>query len=232
MTDALFREDAYLRDCDARIVAIEDDAVILDRTVFYPLGGGQPGDSGTLRRADGSEVRVTDTRMNRDTGDIRHLCDPSGLSVGDAVTAVLDWELRYRYMRMHTCLHLLSAVITAPVTGGNIGDGYGRLDFDLPESPDADVVETELNALIEKDFAVEFEWITDDELDAQPELIKTMSVKPPRGLGKVRLVKVPGVDLQPCGGTHIRHTAEIGRVRVAKIDKKGKQNRRVRLELM
>ncbi|MDX1443732.1 MAG: alanyl-tRNA editing protein [Gammaproteobacteria bacterium] len=232
MTETLFRDDAYQRECTARVIRVEDDAVVLDRTVFYPLGGGQPGDTGVLRRADGSEIRVTDTRMDRETGNIRQLCEPDGLGEGEEVTAVIDWEPRYRYMRMHTCLHLLSAVITAPVTGGNIGDGYGRLDFDLPDSPDAGEVEKRLNDLIKEDRAVGYEWITDDELDAQPELIKTMSVKPPRGVGRVRLVKVPGVDLQPCGGTHVAHTGEIGAVRVAKIDKKGKANRRVRLELL
>lgn len=232
MTATVFRDDAYQRECSAGVVRIEDDAVVLDRTVFYPLGGGQPGDTGVLRRADGSDIRVTDTRTDRETGDIRHFCDPDGLAEGETVTAMIDWEPRYRYMRMHTCLHLLSAVITAPVTGGNIGDGYGRLDFDLPESPDPDEVEKHLNALINEDHAVDFQWITDAELDARPELIKTMSVQPPRGVGRIRLVNVPGVDLQPCGGTHVAHTAEIGAVRVAKIDKKGRQNRRVRLELV
>ena len=232
MTQTVFRDDAYRRECTAHVVRVEDDAVVLDRTVFYPLGGGQPGDSGVLRRADGTEIRVTDTRSDRDTGDIRHLCNPDGLGEGEAITAVIDWEPRYRYMRMHTCLHLLSAVIVAPVTGGNIGDGYGRLDFDLPESPDAAEVEKRLNCLIKEDHAVGFDWITDDDLDARPELIKTMSVKPPRGAGRVRLVKVPGIDLQPCGGTHVARTGEIGAVRVVKIDKKGKANRRVRLELL
>ena len=232
MTECVFRDDAYQRECAARVVRVEADAVVLDRTVFYPLGGGQPGDSGVLRRADGSEVRVSDTRSDRGTGDIRHICEPAGLGEGESVTAIIDWEPRYRYMRMHTCLHLLSAVIVAPVTGGNIGDGYGRLDFDLPESPDAEEVEKRLNDLIKEDHAVGFDWITDEELDVRPELIKTMSVKPPRGVGRVRLVKVPGIDLQPCGGTHVARTGEIGAVRVAKIDKKGKANRRVRLELL
>lgn len=232
MTETVFRDDAYQRECSARVVRVEPDAIVLDRTVFYPLGGGQPGDTGMLRRADGSELRISDTRSDRETGDIRHLCDTTeGWQPGDEVIASIDWEQRHRYMRMHTCLHLLSAVIVAPVTGGNIGDGYGRLDFDLPESPAIDAVEQQLNALINEDHPVRFEWITDAELDARPELVKTMSVQPPRGVGRIRLVNVDGIDLQPCGGTHVARTAEIGPVRVAKIETKGRQNRRVRLEL-
>ncbi|HEX6929268.1 MAG TPA: alanyl-tRNA editing protein [Gammaproteobacteria bacterium] len=228
----LFRDDAYLRECQARVAAVRDDGVVLDRTVFYPLGGGQPGDTGVLRLPDGREIAVTDTRRDRETGEIVHACDAAPLRAGDAVDAIIDWERRHRLMRVHTCLHLLSAVITAPVTGGQVGDGYGRLDFDLPETPDAKTVEAELNALIERDHAVHFRWITDAELDARPELVKTMSVQPPRGLGRVRLVDVEGIDLQPCGGTHVARTGEIGAVRVAKIDKKGRQNRRVRIELL
>lgn len=229
---ALYQDDAYLRECSARVVNVREDGVVLDRTVFYPLGGGQPGDTGVLRREDGEEVRVTDTRRDRATGDIVHFCDAARLNAGDNVTARIEWQMRHRYMRVHSCLHLLSAVIVAPVTGGQVGDGYGRLDFDLPETPDREAVERELNALIERDVAVRFRWISDGELDAQPELVKTMSVQPPRGLGKVRLVDVDGIDLQPCGGTHVARTGEIGAVRIAKIDKKGRQNRRVRVELV
>ncbi|HEX7029022.1 MAG TPA: alanyl-tRNA editing protein [Gammaproteobacteria bacterium] len=231
MTSAVYQDDAYRRECNARVTSVRDDGVVLDCSVFYPLGGGQPGDTGTLRTPDGREIRVTDTRRDRDTGEVLHLCDAAALRVGEALVAAIDWERRHRHMRVHTCLHLLSAVIVAPVTGGQVGDGYGRLDFDLPETPDADAVERELNALIERDAAVNFRWITDDELDARPGLVKTMSVQPPRGLGRVRLVDVEGVDLQPCGGTHVARTAEIGAVRVVKIDKKGRQNRRVRIEL-
>lgn len=230
-SEPLFQEDAYRRECEARVVEVRDDGVVLDRTVFYPLGGGQPGDTGVLCRADGSEVRVAETRRDRDTGAIVHFCDTSPLRVGDALVARIDWDVRHRYMRMHTCLHLLSAVIVAPVTGGQVGDGYGRLDFDLPDTPDRAEVEARLNELIRRDAAVRFRWITDAELDAQPELVKTMSVQPPRGLGRVRLVDVEGMDLQPCGGTHVARTGEIGAVRIAKIDKKGSRNRRVRVEL-
>lgn len=231
-SEPLFQQDAYQRECCAVVVAVRDDAVVLDRTVFYPLGGGQPGDRGMLQMPDGTEVPVSDTRRDRETGEILHCCDARGLRPGDAVTARIDWPQRFRYMRVHTCLHLLSAVIVAPVTGGQVGDGYGRLDFDLPDTPDRESVEQQLNALIARDAAVQLRWITDAELDAHPELVKTMSVQPPRGAGRVRLIDVENTDLQPCGGTHVARTSEIGAVRVAKIDKKGKQNRRVRVELV
>ena len=228
----LFQDDAYLAECQARVVARTEDGVVLDRTVFYPLGGGQPGDIGVLLRDSGEEVRVTDTRRDRASGDIVHCCDASSLRDGEPLLARIDWALRHRYMRVHSCLHLLSAVIVAPVTGGQVGDGYGRLDFDLPETPAREDVEQRLNALIARDAAVRFRWITDAELDARPELVKTMSVQPPRGAGRIRLVDVENIDLQPCGGTHVARTGEIGAVRIAKIDKKGRQNRRVRVELV
>lgn len=235
MNDTLpiYRDDAYRRECEAQVVAVHADGVVLDRSVFYPLGGGQPGDSGILRDSRGREVRVTDTRRLHADGDacIVHICDAGGLRPGDTVTACIDWERRHRHMRVHTCLHLLSAVIVAPVTGGQVGDGYGRLDFDLPGTLDAASVEEALNDLIAQDRDVRFRWITDAELDARPELVKTMSVQPPRGLGRVRLVDIEDIDLQPCGGTHVARTGEIGKVRIARIDKKGRQNRRVRVEL-
>ncbi|MBU6422225.1 MAG: alanyl-tRNA editing protein, partial [Gammaproteobacteria bacterium] len=156
--------------------------------------------------------------------------EASWLRPGMHVTAEIDWQRRYRLMRMHTCLHLLSAVIIAPVTGGQVGDGYGRLDFDLPETPDTNEVNAKLRELIARDAPVSFRWITDAELDAQPELVKTLSVHPPRGVGRIRLVNIEGIDLQPCGGTHLAHIGEIGEVSITKIEKKGKQNRRVRLE--
>ena len=232
MTELLFRDDAYARAFEAEVVSARPGAVVLDRTLFYPEGGGQPGDTGVLRLADGRELRVTDTKKGEAPGEVLHLlADPNELlNTGIRVAGSLDWERRHRLMRMHTCLHILSAVIVAPVTGGAVGDGYGRLDFDLPETPDRDQVQERVNALIKGDAAVSFRWITDAELDAQPELVKTLSVKPPRGAGKVRLVEVAGVDLQPCGGTHVAHIGEIGDVVIAKIEKKGKQNRRVRLE--
>lgn len=232
MTEALFRSDAYARQCEARVFAVDERGVQLDRTVFYPEGGGQPGDSGVLRSADGRELRIADTRKGTQAGEILHvLAEPvTGLQAGMSVSVEIDWDRRHRLMRMHTCLHLLSAIIIAPVTGGQVGDGYGRLDFDLPETPDRDEVNEKLNALIARDAPVSFRWISDAELDAQPELVKTLSVQPPRGAGRIRLVNVEGIDLQPCGGTHVAHLGEIGAVTISKIEKKGKQNRRVRLE--
>ena len=232
MTELLFRDDAYATEFEAVVLASEPGRVVLDRTLFYPEGGGQPGDTGVLFSTDGRELRVSDTRKGAVPGEVAQvLADAAALlPVGERLRGRIDWERRHRLMRMHTCLHLLSAVIVAPVTGGAVGDGYGRLDFDLPESPEREEVETKLNELIRRDAPVSFRWITDQELDARPELVKTMSVQPPRGAGKVRLVNVEGIDLQPCGGTHVARIGEIGTVLIAKIEKKGKQNRRVRLE--
>ncbi len=231
MTEELFRDDAYLRECRATVTAVDERGIRLDRTVFYPMGGGQPGDRGVLRRADGSEITIVDTRKGDGEGEILHLPAEQAPAArpGEELDAVIDWELRHRRMRMHSCLHLLSAVIEAPVTGGSVGDEKGRLDFDLPETPDKEQVTAELNRLIAEDHPLEIRWISDAELDAQPELVKTMSVAPPRGQGRVRLIAIAGVDLQPCGGTHVARTGEIGRVRVAKIEKKGRLNRRVNL---
>lgn len=238
MTELLFRDDAYLRECTAQVTALGTDPakpwVELDRTVFYYESGGQPGDTGTLVLADGRRCALVDARRGEQPGSVRHLLAasdlPADLVVGTTVTVIIDWARRHRLMRMHTCLHLLSAIIVAPVTGGQVGDGYGRLDFDLPENIDAVDVEQRLNALIARDEAVSTRWITDTELDAHPELVKTMSVAPPRGLGSVRLVEVAGVDLQPCGGTHVARTGELGAMRIAKLEKKGARNRRVRIE--
>lgn len=232
MTEEIFRADAYARACEARVLAADAHGIVLDRTVFYPEGGGQPGDTGVLRLDDGRTLAIRDTRKGARPGEIVHLPAQTAdwLAPGTRVTAEIDWARRYRLMRMHTCLHLLSAVIVAPVTGGQVGDGYGRLDFDLPETPDKDAVNDKLRELIGRDAPVSFRWITDAELDAHPELVKTMSVKPPRGAGRIRLVHIEGIDLQPCGGTHVARIGEIGAVSVSKIEKKGKQNRRVRLE--
>lgn len=232
MTELLFRDDAYATAFEAQVVSAEPGRVVLDRTLFYPEGGGQPGDTGLLTLPDGREFKVSDTKKGEQPGTVAHvLADMAAeLVPGTRLTGRIDWERRHRLMRMHTCLHLLSAVIVAPVTGGAVGDGYGRLDFDLPESPDQVEVQEKLDALIKRDAAVSFRWITDAELDAQPELVKTLSVQPPRGAGEVRLVQVEGIDLQPCGGTHVARIGEIGQVLISKVEKKGKQNRRVRLE--
>ncbi|KAA3629322.1 MAG: alanyl-tRNA editing protein [Proteobacteria bacterium] len=229
MTEELFREDAYQRECEALITAADERGIRLDRTVFYPQGGGQPGDQGILRMSDGREIVIIDTRKGED--DILHISAPGSPmpKVGSPVTAMLDWSVRYPRMRMHTCLHLLSAVLPYPVTGGSVRDDSGRLDFDLPESPDKEQASAELNRLITADRPVTYRWISDAELDAQPDLVKTLSVQPPRGQGQVRLVDIADTDLQPCGGTHVARTGEIGRVRISKIEKKGRQNRRVNI---
>jgi misacylated tRNA(Ala) deacylase len=231
MTEELFREDSYLRECDARVVDLADAAVIVDRTVFYPLGGGQPGDTGTLSWADGSAA-IVDTRYG-DGGAILHLLadDADRPAVGDEVHLALDWERRYRHMRMHTAMHLLGSVLRYGVTGGNISAEKSRLDFDMEDTVDKDAVGAALAELVAGDHSVSCRWISEEELDAQPELVRTMSVQPPRGKGSIRLLEIEGVDLQPCGGTHVRSTAEVGRVRIGKVEKKGKRNRRVNLHL-
>ena len=234
MTDHLYAEDAYAQSCDAAVTASAAGGVELDRTVFYPRGGGQPGDTGRLTWA-GGEAEIIDAVKGKTPGSVVHVLaeDAAPPPVGERVTATLDWERRHRLMPMHTCLHLLSAILDYPVTGGQIGDGKGRLDFDIPEATlDKEEVTAKLNALVAADHRVEEEWITDDELAAQPDLVKTMSVKPPVGVGRVRLLRIGGdVDLQPCGGTHVKTTSEIGAVRVRKIEKKGRQNRRVSIVL-
>jgi misacylated tRNA(Ala) deacylase len=230
----LFRDDAYLREADAVVEAVtETGGVVLDRTIFYAQGGGQPGDVGTLRLAGGASLPVLNTVYAPDRSTIIHqLAGEAAASPGDRVLAELDWDRRYPRMRVHTALHLLSVVLPFPVTGGSIGEGEGRLDFDIPDAGlDKAEIEAKLSELIARDAAVSDRWITDEELDANPGLVKTMSVKPPRGSGRVRLVAIEGIDLQPCGGTHVRRTGEIGRVLVTDIEKKGKQNRRVRVKL-
>jgi misacylated tRNA(Ala) deacylase len=232
MTEELFREDSYLRSADAVVTAAEGGAVRLDRTIFYPMGGGQPGDTGVLRRADGSLLRIVDTR--KDPAGILHLlAEGEALpAVGEPLVAEIDWDRRYRHMRMHTCLHLLCAVVPAGVTGGQIGADRSRLDFDVGELKlDKDEITAGLNALITADHQAMPRWITEEELAAQPDLVRTMSVKPPTGAGRVRLLDIAGVDLQPCGGTHVRQTGEIGPVAVEKIESKGKRNRRVVIAL-
>ena len=230
MTEEVFRRDAYARTCEARVIAVDDAGIRLDRTVFYPLGGGQPGDSGEIVLDGGAALRIVDTRKGATDGEIVHVPEgpvDAGI-VGSRVVARIDWERRHRLMRMHTCLHLLCSLIPAPVTGGSIRDGSGRLDFDLPESTlDKADLTTRLNRLVAEDHPVTPRWIGEEELDANPSLVRTMSVAPPRGRGTVRVLDIEGVDLQPCGGTHVASCGEIGRVRVTKIEKKGRRNRRV-----
>lgn len=231
MTEEIFRDDAYLRSCEAVVTAVGPEGIELDRTVFYPMGGGQPGDTGTLRREGAIVVAIADTRKGAAAGQILHLpaADQALPAVGERVVAELDWMRRHRHMRMHTCLHLLCAVVPAGVTGGQVGEARSRLDFDVGElTLDKAAIETKLNELIAANHAANPRWISDAELAATPELVRTMSVKPPSGQGKVRLLDIgSGIDLQPCGGTHVKATGEIGRVIVEKIENKGKRNRRV-----
>ncbi len=230
--ELLFREDPYLKECRARVTSVEGSAIRLDRTVFYPEGGGQPGDRGWLRLPDGRSLDILDARKGTGQDEVLHIAasEDLQLSPGTEVTAEIDWPRRHRLMRMHTCLHLLCAVVTGEVTGGQVGDGKGRLDFNLPEgTPDKEAIAAGLNRLIAENHPVRPRWISDSELDRHPELVRTMSVKPPQGAGKVRLLEIEGVDLQPCGGTHVASTGEIGPVEVGKIESKGRQNRRINL---
>jgi len=231
VTEELFRDDSYLESCDATVVAVAGSAVVLDRTVFYPLGGGQPGDTGTLSW-DADSAAVVDTRYG-DDGSILHVLaeDATPPAPGTAVRAAIDWDRRYRHMRMHTAMHLLGSILRYGVTGGNISAEKSRLDFDMDDTVDKEAVSAALAALVAADHPVRCRWITDEELDAQPELVRTMSVQPPRGHGRVRLLEIVDVDLQPCGGTHVRSTGEVGNVRVGKVEKKGRHNRRVNLHL-
>lgn len=230
MTEPLFQADAYATAVESVIVSARENVVELESTVLYPTGGGQPGDTGRLIVGD-QVLDVVDTRKGEQPGSILHLlAAPRELAVGTAVRVEVDWPRRHRLMRMHTCLHLLCKAVDGVVTGGQIGDGKGRLDFDLPEATlDKEALGEQLNAWIAEDHVIRAQWIDSDDLDRRPDLVRTMSVVPPRTGGRVRLVEIDGLDLQACGGTHVRSTREIGRVRVAKIEKKGRQNRRVQV---
>jgi len=238
-TIAIHRDDAYARQCEAVVTRVADEGVELDRTVFYPLGGGQAGDSGALTLADGTRLAVIDARKSRredaTPDDTLHVLDPAGdwrtkLAVGTPVSAEIDWARRYRHMRLHTATHLLCAVVRELVDGCSITADYARLDFAMTAPLDKNAVQQGLDQLVARSLAAGCEWITDDELRARPQLVKSMSVSPPVGFGRVRLVRIADVDLQPCGGTHVRNTAEIGAVRVARIEKKSARTRRVVLE--
>ena len=234
MADELFREDAYLKTCPAKVVALtERGGIVLDRTVFYATAGGQPGDTGVLKRQDGSSLTIATTVYDADKITIVHVpAEGQSLpAIGDSVECALDWTRRFKLMRAHTGLHLLCSLVRFPVTGGQIGEAEGRLDFDIPEAVlDKDELTAKINGLIAGNHKVSHRWITDEEMAARPELIRTMSVKPPTGRGRVRLVAIGDVDLQPCGGTHVASTAEVGRATVTKIEKKGAINRRIRVE--
>jgi misacylated tRNA(Ala) deacylase len=231
MTDELFRQDATLQQCDARVLAADADGIRLDRTVFYPQGGGQAGDAGVLRLADGREIAIVDTRKGAAPGEIVHLpaagADLAALLPGTVVTAQVDWRRRHRHMRFHTATHLLCALIPHPVDGCSISADYARLDFHMTEPLDKEALNAGLARLVREAHPVSHRWISEAELDANPQLVRSMSVQPPRGRGTVRVMEIDGVDLQPCGGTHVANTAEIGPVIVTKIEKKSAKTRRV-----
>lgn len=234
MTEFVFRSDSYAKTLDAMVTEVTPDGgIVLDRTIFYAASGGQPNDTGRIVAADGRVVPIVNViHPEGDKTRIVHVPAEGAptFALGDKVRLELDWERRYRLMRMHTALHLLSVVFPFPVTGGQIGEDKGRLDFDMPEVPeDLPALEGRLNAMVAGNHAVSAEWITDDEMAANPGLIKTMKVKPPMGQGRVRLIRIGDVDLQPCGGTHVANTSEIGPLKLGKIEKKGAQNRRVAL---
>lgn len=232
MVKKAYYDDSYLRHLSATVTAVDAEWVELDQTIFYPLGGGQPGDTGTFLTPRGKTIRVVDTRRGDSADRIRHQLDTAdhGLSPGDTVETEIDWERRFSHMRMHTSMHLLGSLIPVPVTGGAVGAEKSRLDFDLGEHQvDKEELTTKMNELINAAHPVVFGTITEAELDEQPELVRTMSVQPPRGAGDIRTVRVEGVDYQPCGGTHVNNTSEIGAVRISKIENKGKRNRRVHI---
>jgi misacylated tRNA(Ala) deacylase len=229
MADLLFRQDPYLASCEATVISVQDNVVELDRTVFYPLGGGQVGDTGRI-----GEWRVVDTRKGATGDSVLHMLESGAKpTAGEKLEIEIDWERRHRLMRLHTALHLLGALVKAPVTGGRIQDDKAHLDFDIEmEKLVKEALEAKLNELVSSSAETKVRWVTDAELDARPELVKTMSVAPPRGEGRVRLLEIPGIDLQACGGTHVKNIAEIGRLAVARIRSEGKRNKRVTLTLV
>jgi len=236
MTEKLFEQDAYRAECGATIVEInERGGIVLDRTVFYPTGGGQPGDGGVIELEDGTRIDIATTVYGEDRSQIVHVpSEPleSGPAPGTPVHCTLDWDRRHKHMRIHTALHLLSAILPFPVTGGSISADSGRLDFDIQDAgiADKEQIAAALNEQVRQNHPISFQWITDEALEANPDLVKTMAVKPPKGMGKVRLICIgDNVDLQPCGGTHVKATGEIGSIAVTKVEKKGRQNRRVRI---
>ena len=230
MTVELFRNDSYLKSYNSRITEILEDGIILDKTIFYPEGGGQPGDIGKILY-NGKNIEIIGTRYQNKN--IVHLIEKNNfLKINDKIDINLNWDIRYSHMKVHTCLHLLCSIIPAPVTGGSIGDARGRLDFDIDIKPDKELILKQLNDLLNQNHLISINEITDDELDQNPELIRTMSVKPPRGSGKIRMISIgDGIDYQPCGGTHVNKTSEIGIVTSIKIENKGKMNKRIIIKL-
>jgi misacylated tRNA(Ala) deacylase len=238
MTQELYREEPYRAEAEASVVRVDERGIVLDRTNFYPRGGGQAGDAGSIVRADGTAIAIADTVKGEAPGEIVHVPAPgqeaalASLAAGEKVSLRLDWERRHRHMRFHTATHLLCAIVPHQTNGCSITSQYARLDFDMVEPLDREHLERELARLVAESHDVRTVWITDEELDAKPDLVRTMSVKPPRGVGRIRLLEIDGVDLQPCGGTHVANTREIGALRVAKIEKKSARSRRVVIEFI
>lgn len=229
MTEPLYRDDAYLKSCPAQVAQVTENTVTLSQTVFFPNGGGQPGDTGTLHFGEDS-FPVTDTTFDRERNQLLHHVDKAP-PANAQIIATLDWQRRYLTMRTHTALHLLYAAVQVPVTGGRMDPGRGRLDFDMPDPPARDEIEAKLAEFVAADLAVTTKWVDWEYLDANPQLVKTMAVQPPRTQHKVSLVEIAGVDLQACGGTHVKQTSEIGVIKIAKVEKKGKLNRRIVIEV-
>jgi len=233
-TVELYLEDAYMRSCDTRVSGVDVRGIQLERTPFYAQGGGQPGDRGALVLRDGRRIEIVTTLRDRDTGQVIHVpaAGVEATLIGEQVEAVIDWDLRYAHMRCHTCLHLLCALVPYPVTGGSVRAGSGRLDFDVPQPTlDKEALTQQLNELIGRNAPLGTQTISEAELRARPELVRTIEVGPPAREGRVRLVRIEGIDLQPCGGSHLRSTGEIGRARIVKLEKKGRQNRRVEVAI-
>ena len=233
MTEELFREATYSKTADAKVFRIVDEGVILDRTIFYPEGGGQPGDIGSIRLEDGLDLVVTNT-VKTPNG-ILHIVNAkkSEMVTGQSVTMNIDWQRRLRHMKMHTALHLLCSQVEGAVTGGAIGAQKSRLDFNIPgERPEKEELEEKMNNLIAGDHKISISWISDEELKANPDLVRTMSVRPPMGTGSIRMIRIgDNIDFQPCGGTHVKSTLEIGYIKIGKIENKGRQNRRINIAL-
>ena len=226
----LFIEDSYLKDFDATILNIDSNKIILDRTAFYAKSGGQPGDIGKII-LNGKEINIIDTVYDNKQN-ILHVCENSNdLKIDEKINGKINWEIRYKHMRMHTALHLLCSLMLYDVTGGQISYEKSRLDFNADDKIEKEEIENKINQLVKDDHEISYQWITLEELDNQPDLVRTMSVKPPRTNNKIRLVKIGSIDLQPCGGTHVKRTKEIGNIRIGKIENKGKMNRRVNLSI-
>ena len=236
MTHEIYREEPYRTEAEAAVVSVGPRGIVVDRTIFYPRGGGQAGDAGVIVRSEGREIVIADTVRGEAPGEIVHVPAPGqdalleGLAVGETVRLRIDWVRRHRHMRFHTATHLLCAIVPHETNGCSITADYARLDFDMVEPLDKEHLERELARLVDEAHETRTVWITDEELDAKPELVRTMSVKPPRGVGRIRLLEIAGVDLQACGGTHVANTREIGRLRIAKIEKKSARTRRVVIE--